>query len=48
MMGKVIEWVVADQIQALFEKTDFLDPFQLQFKTGFGTKTDHPVDFTRV
>lgn len=30
---------ISDEIQALLEKMDFLDPFQSRFQTGFGIKT---------
>ena len=34
-----LEGVVADQLQRLLEETDYLDPFQLGFRPGFGTET---------
>ena len=38
-LGKVLERVVARQLQALLDETDFLDPFQSGFRPGFGTET---------
>lgn len=38
-LGKVLEWVVMDQIQALLNETEFLDPFQSGFRCSFGTET---------
>ena len=38
-LGKVLERVVAGQLQALLDETDFLDPFQLGFRLGFGMET---------
>ena len=38
-LGKVLEQVVAGQLQALLDETDFLDPFQLGFRPGFGMET---------
>ncbi|XP_061463050.1 uncharacterized protein LOC133375459 [Rhineura floridana] len=38
-LGKILERVVADQLQALLDETDYLDPFQLGFRPGFGTET---------
>ena len=30
---------VAGQLQTLLEETDYLDPFQSGFRSGFGTET---------
>ena len=38
-LGKVLERVVAGQLQTFLEETDFLDPFQSGFRPGFGTET---------
>ncbi|KAF7237949.1 RNA-directed DNA polymerase from mobile element jockey [Varanus komodoensis] len=38
-LGKVLEWVVAGQLQALLDKTDYLDPFQSSFRPGYGTES---------
>ena len=38
-LGKVLEQVVAGQLQALLDEMDFLDPFQSGFRPGFGTET---------
>ena len=38
-LGKVLEWVVAGQLQVLLDETDFLDPFQSGFRSVFGTET---------
>ncbi|XP_062992110.1 uncharacterized protein LOC134404983, partial [Elgaria multicarinata webbii] len=38
-LGKVLERVVAGQLQALLNETDYLDPFQSGFRPGFGTET---------
>ncbi|XP_061466651.1 uncharacterized protein LOC133377174 [Rhineura floridana] len=38
-LGKVLERVVADQLQTLLDETDYLDPFQSGFRPGFGTET---------
>ncbi|XP_061477607.1 uncharacterized protein LOC133381973, partial [Rhineura floridana] len=38
-MGKVIERVVAKQLQTHLEEADYLDPFQSGFRTGHGTET---------
>nr|GFC52549.1 hypothetical protein [Tanacetum cinerariifolium] len=38
-LGKVIERVVASQLQRVLEEADYLDPFQSGFRPGFGTET---------
>uniref|UniRef100_A0A670JC50 Reverse transcriptase domain-containing protein n=1 Tax=Podarcis muralis TaxID=64176 RepID=A0A670JC50_PODMU len=38
-LGKVIERVVAEQLQARLEEADHLDPFQLGFRPHHGTET---------
>ena len=38
-LGKVIERVVATQLQRVLEEADYLDPFQSGFRPGFGTET---------
>ncbi|KAF7250327.1 Microtubule-associated serine/threonine-protein kinase 4 [Varanus komodoensis] len=38
-LGKVLERVVAGQLQALLEETDYLDPFQSGFRSGYGTES---------
>uniref|UniRef100_A0A670ISM5 Reverse transcriptase domain-containing protein n=1 Tax=Podarcis muralis TaxID=64176 RepID=A0A670ISM5_PODMU len=38
-LGKVIEWVVAEQFQARLEDADHLDPFQSGFRPHHGTET---------
>ena len=38
-MSKVVERVVADQLQAFLDKTDALDPFQSGFRPCHGTET---------
>ena len=38
-MSKVVERVVADQLQALLDETDALDLFQLGFRLHHGTET---------
>ncbi|KAF7238948.1 N-terminal EF-hand calcium-binding protein 3 [Varanus komodoensis] len=35
-LGKVLERVVAGQLQALLDETDYLDPFQSGFRPGYG------------
>ena len=37
-LGKVLEQVVAGQLQTLLDETDYLDPFQSGFRPGFGTE----------
>ena len=37
-LDKVLEQVVAGQLQALLDETDFLDPFQSGFRPGFATE----------
>ncbi|KAF7239030.1 Potassium voltage-gated channel subfamily H member 6 [Varanus komodoensis] len=37
-LGKVLEQVVAGQLQALLDETDYLDPFQSSFRPGNGTE----------
>ncbi|KAF7251291.1 Dystrophin, partial [Varanus komodoensis] len=38
-LGKVLERVVAGQLQALLDETDYLDPFQSCFRPGYGTES---------
>ncbi|KAF7254753.1 Formin-2, partial [Varanus komodoensis] len=38
-LGKVLEQVVAGQLQALLDETDYLDPFQSSFIPGYGTES---------
>ncbi|KAF7241729.1 putative RNA-directed DNA polymerase from transposon BS [Varanus komodoensis] len=38
-LGKVLERVVAGQLQALLEETDYLDPFQSGFRPGYSTES---------
>ncbi|KAF7249253.1 putative RNA-directed DNA polymerase from transposon BS, partial [Varanus komodoensis] len=38
-LGKVLERVVAGQLQALLDETDYLDPFQSSFRPGYGTES---------
>ncbi|KAF7246760.1 Reelin [Varanus komodoensis] len=38
-LGEVLEQVVAGQLQALLEETDYLDPFQSGFRPGYGTES---------
>ena len=38
-LGKVLWRVVVGQLQALLDEMDFLDPFQLGFRPGFGMET---------
>ncbi|KAF7243157.1 Ephrin type-A receptor 4 [Varanus komodoensis] len=38
-LGKVLEWVVAGQLQALLDETHYLDPFQSGFRPGYGTES---------
>uniref|UniRef100_A0A8D2J9T3 Reverse transcriptase domain-containing protein n=1 Tax=Varanus komodoensis TaxID=61221 RepID=A0A8D2J9T3_VARKO len=38
-LGKVLEWVVAGQLQALLDETDYLDPFQFGFTPGLGNES---------
>ena len=38
-LSKVVERVVADQLQALLDKTSALDPFQSGFRPCHGTET---------
>ncbi|KAF7252571.1 RNA-directed DNA polymerase from mobile element jockey [Varanus komodoensis] len=38
-LGKVLEQVVAGQLQALLDETDYLDPFQSSFRPGYGTES---------
>ncbi|KAF7254239.1 hypothetical protein EYD10_01276 [Varanus komodoensis] len=39
VLGKVLERVVAGQLQALLDETDYLDPFQSGFIPGYGTES---------
>ncbi|KAF7248337.1 C3a anaphylatoxin chemotactic receptor [Varanus komodoensis] len=36
---KVLDWVVAGQLQALLDETDYLDPFQSGFRPGYSTES---------
>ncbi|KAF7236183.1 Polynucleotide 5'-hydroxyl-kinase NOL9 [Varanus komodoensis] len=38
-LGKVLERVVAGQLQALLDETDYLDPFQSDFRPRYGTES---------
>ncbi|KAF7245399.1 RNA-directed DNA polymerase from mobile element jockey [Varanus komodoensis] len=38
-LGKVLEQVVAGQLQALLDETDYLDPFQSGFRPKYGTES---------
>ncbi|KAF7248501.1 RNA-directed DNA polymerase from mobile element jockey, partial [Varanus komodoensis] len=38
-LGKVLEWVVAGQLQALLDENDYLDPFQSGFRPRYGTES---------
>ncbi|XP_061453461.1 uncharacterized protein LOC133370741 [Rhineura floridana] len=38
-LGKVIERVVASQLQVFLDESDYLDPFQSGFRPGHGTET---------
>uniref|UniRef100_A0A803SYC2 Reverse transcriptase domain-containing protein n=1 Tax=Anolis carolinensis TaxID=28377 RepID=A0A803SYC2_ANOCA len=38
-LGKVLEWMVASQLQGFLEDTDFLDRSQSGFRPGFSTET---------
>ncbi|KAF7246401.1 Matrix metalloproteinase-16 [Varanus komodoensis] len=38
-LGKVLERVVAGQLQALLDETDYLDPFQSGFRPGYSTES---------
>ncbi|KAF7247075.1 putative RNA-directed DNA polymerase from transposon BS [Varanus komodoensis] len=38
-LGKVLEQVVAGQLQALLEETDYLDPFQSGFRPRYSTES---------
>ncbi|KAF7242518.1 LINE-1 retrotransposable element ORF2 protein [Varanus komodoensis] len=38
-LGKVLERVVAGQLQALLDETNYLDPFQTGFRPGYGTES---------
>ena len=38
-LSKVVERVVADQLQACLDETDALDPFQSGFRPRHGTET---------
>lgn len=37
-LGKVVEKVVALQMQRILDETDYLDPFQSSFRPGYGTE----------
>ncbi|KAF7235683.1 putative RNA-directed DNA polymerase from transposon BS [Varanus komodoensis] len=39
VLGRVLERVVAGQLQALLDETDYLDPFQSGFRPGYGTES---------
>uniref|UniRef100_A0A8D2L0K3 Reverse transcriptase domain-containing protein n=1 Tax=Varanus komodoensis TaxID=61221 RepID=A0A8D2L0K3_VARKO len=38
-LGKVLQQVVAGQLQALLDETDYLDPFQSGFRPGYCTES---------
>ncbi|KAF7251566.1 Zinc finger FYVE domain-containing protein 26 [Varanus komodoensis] len=38
-LGKVLEQVMAGQLQALLDETDYLDPFQSGFRPRYGTES---------
>uniref|UniRef100_A0A8D2JHL2 Reverse transcriptase domain-containing protein n=1 Tax=Varanus komodoensis TaxID=61221 RepID=A0A8D2JHL2_VARKO len=38
-LGKVLKQVVAGQLQALLDETDYLDPFQSGFRPGYSTES---------
>ncbi|KAF7239088.1 Sodium-dependent phosphate transporter 2 [Varanus komodoensis] len=38
-LGKLLERVVAGQLQALLDETDYLDPFQSGFRPGYSTES---------
>ncbi|KAF7252305.1 hypothetical protein EYD10_02240, partial [Varanus komodoensis] len=38
-LGKVLERVVAGQLQTLLDETDYLDPFHSSFRPGYGTES---------
>ncbi|KAF7246310.1 Tyrosine-protein kinase Yes, partial [Varanus komodoensis] len=38
-LGKVLEQVVAGQLQAFLDETHYLDPFQSGFRPGYGTES---------
>ncbi|KAF7253346.1 hypothetical protein EYD10_01268 [Varanus komodoensis] len=38
-LGKVLERVVAGQLQAFLDETDYLDPFQSGFRPGYGAES---------
>ncbi|KAF7249427.1 Galectin-related protein, partial [Varanus komodoensis] len=38
-LGKVLERVVAGQLEALLDETDYLNPFQSGFRPGYGTES---------
>ncbi|KAF7251817.1 putative RNA-directed DNA polymerase from transposon BS [Varanus komodoensis] len=39
VLGRVLERVVAGQLQALLDETDYLDPFQSGFRPGYSTES---------
>lgn len=38
-LGKVVERPVADYLQRYLDNATFLDPYQSDFRLGYGTKT---------
>lgn len=38
ILGKVIKWVVANEMQICLEEASYLDPFQYRFRPSLGTK----------
>lgn len=41
--SKFLKMVVANQLQAILDQTDYIDPFQLRFRAGFSTETASPA-----
>ncbi|KAF7251184.1 Brother of CDO [Varanus komodoensis] len=39
LLGKMLEWVVAGQLQVLLDETDYLDPFQSCFRPRYCTES---------
>ena len=38
-LGKVLEWVMTSQLQRFLGETDYLNPFQLGLRLGYGMET---------